>query len=257
MTEQDRQDGSQATPDWGSPGPPSHLTTLPPPPPPPPPPPLPAAPAPPWAQQVPRSGRTNGLAVAAFVLSLLGGVLLSVVFAVIALNQIRARRDDGKGLAVWALVISGLWVVGFVVLLAVGFALQPQRDSAGSVVDAGTESVFTLRVGDCFDEPSAEMVQGVAVVPCGTAHFAEVYAVLDMTTGPSFPGEQQVADEAFDRCAAEFESFVGVPWADSALDVYLFYPSEQSWRHSHDRTIQCAAFDPAGASTGTLRLAGR
>jgi Domain of unknown function (DUF4190) len=52
---------------------------------------------------------TNGLAIAAFVLSLLGmyaSPLLSTILALIGLRQVKQRGQQGAGLAIAALVVS-------------------------------------------------------------------------------------------------------------------------------------------------------
>jgi hypothetical protein len=50
---------------------------------------------------------TNGWALAAFVLAILGGILLSVIFAILALIQLsKGGGQRGRGLAVAALAIS-------------------------------------------------------------------------------------------------------------------------------------------------------
>jgi hypothetical protein len=53
--------------------------------------------------------QNNALAIAAFVLSLMGmygSPLLSTVFAVVALHQVRRREQNGFGLAIAALAVS-------------------------------------------------------------------------------------------------------------------------------------------------------
>ena len=65
----------------------------------------------------PASG-TNGFAIAAFVLGLVGFVVLSVIFGIVALNKLRDRPQRGKGLAIAGLCLSGVWVVIFAAVLA-------------------------------------------------------------------------------------------------------------------------------------------
>lgn len=57
----------------------------------------------------PYQRRTNGFAVASLILGILGVVILSVIFGCVALSQIRRRGDDGSGLAIAGLVLSGVW----------------------------------------------------------------------------------------------------------------------------------------------------
>ena len=46
-----------------------------------------------WPTSEPQRGGTNGWAIAAFVLGILGGTILSVLFAIVALFQTRDRRE--------------------------------------------------------------------------------------------------------------------------------------------------------------------
>ena len=87
----------------------------------------------PTAVAYPRA--TNGFAITAFVLSILGvpapllllpvGAalgILSLTFGIIALRQINARGEDGRGLAIASLVLSSistLIFVAFVIFIAI------------------------------------------------------------------------------------------------------------------------------------------
>jgi hypothetical protein len=64
--------------------------------------------------------RTNGLAIAAFVLSLLGAAPLAVIFGHVAKRQIWERDEDGEGLATAGLVIGYLGIALFVVVILIG-----------------------------------------------------------------------------------------------------------------------------------------
>jgi hypothetical protein len=64
---------------------------------------------PPHPPYPPYRRRTNGFAVASLILGILGVVILSVIFGCVALSQIRRRGDDGSGLAIAGLVLSGVW----------------------------------------------------------------------------------------------------------------------------------------------------
>jgi hypothetical protein len=54
---------------------------------------------------------TNGFAIAAFVLSILGWSLLSIPFGFVAVHQIKHRGEDGRGLAIAGLVISAVQII--------------------------------------------------------------------------------------------------------------------------------------------------
>ena len=58
------------------------------------------------------STKTNGLAIAAFVMSLLCCNVLAVIFGHIAISQINRTGEGGKGLATAALIIGYLSIIG-------------------------------------------------------------------------------------------------------------------------------------------------
>lgn len=76
-----------------------------------------------WAPSPPR---TNGLAIAAFVLGLCGFGVLPVIFGHVALGQIRRSGDRGATLAIVGLVLGYLVLaaavigIGLVIAVAVG-----------------------------------------------------------------------------------------------------------------------------------------
>ncbi|MHC5798002.1 DUF4190 domain-containing protein [Lacisediminihabitans sp. FW035] len=61
--------------------------------------------------------RTNGLAVASFVLALLGFSILPVVLGHVALRQISARNEAGSAFAIIALVLGYIELIGIVLLI--------------------------------------------------------------------------------------------------------------------------------------------
>ena len=74
-----------------------------------------------------RPDGTNGWAIAAFVLGVLGGTILSVIFAIVALFQTKDRRQRGRGLAIAALVISAGWIAIITSLIAYGVSAGRER----------------------------------------------------------------------------------------------------------------------------------
>ena len=103
---------------------------------------------------------TNGFAIASFVLGLLGGVLLSVIFGIVALSKIRHQPQRGKGLAIAGLCLSGVWVVGIVAVLVVNAQTASQRSAAtGQITKNGHLGVLSLQAGDCFQNPSGSLAR--------------------------------------------------------------------------------------------------
>jgi hypothetical protein len=137
-------------------------------------------------------------------------------------------------------------------LLPGGSAPQPERDETSQeIVEEGQADVFALRVGDCLNEVSEELVSEVPVVPCDQPHDEEIYFDF-LLEGDEYPGDDPIQTEADTRCGAEFDAFVGLAYDSSTLDFYAYRPSEESWTQLDDRIVSCVIFDPAGQVTGTL-----
>jgi hypothetical protein len=149
--------------------------------------------------------------------------------------------------------IVGLGVVAYNV------ATEADRDAAGNIIDGGNVDAFTIRLGDCFNDTGtlgtdeAGEVSSLPGVPCSEPHDNEVYAVFDVSFD-SFPGDDQMADAAFERCLDHFADFVGVDYESSMLDITALYPSSQSWSMQEDREVVCAVFDMNGEKlTGSAK----
>jgi hypothetical protein len=60
---------------------------------------------------LPQPQKTNGMAIASLVLSLVGCSLLAIIFGGIAMSQINKGNGTGKGLAIAGLVIGILGLI--------------------------------------------------------------------------------------------------------------------------------------------------
>jgi hypothetical protein len=138
--------------------------------------------------------------------------------------------------------------LGFV---AYNVATDADRDASGMIVEEGNLGAFTIRLGDCFDNTSefasdeAGEVSSLPGVPCADPHDNEVYAVFNIDY-TEFPGDEQMAEDAFNACHARFESFVGLEYESSTLDIAALYPSTESWSFQDDREVICAVYDMNG-----------
>lgn len=54
--------------------------------------------------------RTNGFAIAALVLGIIGGSILAIVFGHVARSQIRTSGEKGAGMATAGLVLGYIWL---------------------------------------------------------------------------------------------------------------------------------------------------
>lgn len=120
-------------------------------------------------------------------------------------------------------------------------------------------NVFSLRAGQCFDDPEVEVeeVTNVTIVDCGSPHDNEIYAVFD-APGSDYPGSKDLTALANAGCLARFTSFVGVAFDISDLHATFLAPTEESWSSRDDREVICYLFDGDGAKLeGTMRGVGR
>ena len=79
-------------------------------------------------------------------------------------------------------------------------------------------------------------------MPCSEPHDNEVYAVFDLSQS-EFPEGDAMSQFAFDACRNRFNSFVGLDYESSTLDILTLYPTRESWELQGDREVVCAVFE--------------
>jgi hypothetical protein len=132
--------------------------------------------------------------------------------------------------------------------------------------------VYGPKVGDCIDLRS--MVTGRAVTTratpgqdatqksdkdvilrlgCDLPHQYEVMAVLEagLPREPA-PTLEQLATVARKRCSSTFESYVGIGYPESSLEIGWILPSPEQLGRGV-QTFGCLAYDPAGKITASVR----
>ena len=230
----------------------------------------------------------NGLGIAALILGIIGVVIgiipfffwVAGILGVIGLilgfvGRGRAKRGEATNgtMALWGIITSA--VADLDQSVESEDTASPAAENTGSPdeTSAPTQAqetaapgavavdVFYLKVGDCLADPlvdgGAEEVSSVQSVPCSEPHSGEVYAALTLPEGEGdYPGGEAVTAQADELCAAEFESFVGLPYDESVLYLSYLYPLEENWS-SGARGVLCTVEDPAGDTTGTLADANR
>lgn len=191
--------------------------------------------------------------------------VVGLVLAVVVLVRCRDGRDHGKGLAIGAIAAALGWLLLLGGLTALGFAIdaENQRDEGqepGELAEGDSVESFALEVGDCVMLPDEDedLVRDVTSVPCDKPHEAEVYATVRIG-GTSWPGEDEVIDQADRRCEEEFGRFVGMPYQDSELEMFYLYPTKSSWNLNDDREASCwvVAMPEGTTVTGSLEGARR
>ena len=147
--------------------------------------------------------------------------------------------------AVGALTLSGCSAISDL------FPKEAARDAeTQQISEAGEADVFTLAVGDCFNDQDAEEIDSVQAIPCSDAHDYEAYFAFDVSEDETFPGDDVITQVAEERCMAEFETFIGKSYEESTLDFNYLSPTEGSWE-SGDHEILCLVMG-ADKTTGSL-----
>lgn len=198
---------------------------------------------------------TNGYAIVSFVLGLLGGALLSVIFGIVALTKLRDRPQRGRGLAIAGLCLSGVWLVGVAAVLVVNSVTAAQRSATtGQITKDGHLNVFSLRAGDCFQNPSGSQpgsgMTQVTAVPCTNSHNAQVIARLPVL-GTAYPGRAAFRAQALPGCRASVAVIVDRSKLTPTMQVLWLYPLPQSWTDGQ-RAISCLIVDSSQDLTSSL-----
>jgi Septum formation len=196
--------------------------------------------------------KRSGKALAGFILGLLSILLfitiavplLGLIFGLLGAREIKrsagARSGLGMARAGWILGLLGL-IGGAFLWVAIGVFISE------------TESVFSLKVGQCVELPDEDEseVSRVRTFDCSEAHEAEVFAVGDLGSGNEpYPGASTLDEMIAEECIPAFEDYVGVPYLESQYEVYRIYPTEDVWET--DQGFVCLAFDPDGELTESI-----
>ena len=172
-----------------------------------------------------------------------------------------------------AIVVAGIVGLGIIGAIAgdpeEGDASGPSLPNIPDVLDIPDPSVPEFAVGDCYDDhsdvtldTSTSMVEAqVEKVPCSSPHDAEVYFLFNHPAPPdsTYPGDGAIFDAAVNGCMPQFEAFVGIPYEDSALDIYFLTPSQLGFNRLDDREIVCSVVNldgspmPGGTARGSRR----
>ncbi|MFN2589207.1 MAG: DUF4190 domain-containing protein [Actinomycetota bacterium] len=194
--------------------------------------------------------KTDGFAIAALVLGILGGIL-GLVFGLIALRRIRRRGTGGRGLAIAGIVLSSIWIVLIGLGVIVAIFGSAERSPTGEVVAAGDVTFDDLRVGDCLTDLPSGTSLTVPVGPCSDPHDGEVYDVTALRAGP-WPGDDEVVRLSEGACQKALPAYVSADPGSTGYDIFYFHPLEESW--SADRNVICIATDPSGSPlVGSIR----
>jgi hypothetical protein len=189
----------------------------------------------PYGQQPGGPRKTSVPAILSLIFACVGAILVSVILAIVALSRIPSRNQKGKGLAIAGLVVSGLWLVGIVVALALSDGGEPDRDASGQVTATQNTRPDKLRVGDCVSEIKEGEVANIKVVPCDQPNGGKVFAVFDLPAG-DWPGLTAVQTAAEKGCTDRWEA--SKQKAEQPSSIFYLHPTEDGWQLG-DRGATC------------------
>lgn len=101
----------------------------------------------------------DGFAIAAMVLGILGGSILAIIFAVVALPRIKKKGTRGKGMAIAGLVLGILGTI-FWLLMIIGTVFYAQR-------------IHTISYNDGWNAAKEFYNDNSGTLDCTTAHYAD------------------------------------------------------------------------------------
>jgi Domain of unknown function (DUF4190)/Septum formation len=196
-------------------------------------------PYPPYPYPPPFRPTTSGFAIASLVCGIVGGILLSVIFGIVALGKTKPGGQRGRGMAIGGLVLSAVWAM--VIAVAIAFvALSPTR----------MVSAQDIKVGDCFaDLPTGNRIASVNTVSCDRPHVAEVAGVVTIPDGP-FPGDSGFSAYG-KQCKESLAAYSATALLDPDIDLAVMKPTQDSWQHG-DRAMVCVATF-ANKRTGSIK----
>jgi hypothetical protein len=131
-------------------------------------------------------------------------------------------------------------------------ASEAPRDDTGNINKEATADAFSIRVGDCINDPGEGDVDRVPVVPCAEPHEFEVFHEFSIQQA-KYPETAEAMDElTFEACDPAFRTFVGRSYEDSRLEYTSLQPTKLSWAEG-DRVVHCLVADlENGKYTGSL-----
>lgn len=149
----------------------------------------------------------------------------------------------------------------FLAMAAVALALtgcsQTPTHKPISVTDGITVDASGLTVGMCLNEEAATGAVGIAQkVDCAKPHFGEVMSEGKITLPGDTFDEAKVAELGNEYCIKSFETFDGLRYDKSSLQMFPLVPTEKSWS-AGDRIITCIVYDQTQLITGTLKGSNR
>jgi len=145
-----------------------------------------------------------------------------------------------------ALLVIGAFVVWRIINDHVLPTVQEATDQFSTFSDVPPGPCYDLEVDD------DNILTDWSEVSCSGPRQVEVSFAAQFEGG-AFPGDDYLAGEAADTCAAAFENYVGIPEEQSVYRLDWIVPTENTWT-SGDRQGTCLVVSEDGAAlSGTVK----
>ncbi|WP_419917613.1 septum formation family protein [Candidatus Poriferisocius sp.] len=128
--------------------------------------------------------------------------------------------------------------------------LLPTEEDLRDRFEGTVTEPYDLLVGTCFNQYSYRdrndlLARLTTAIGCTRPHNAQVYAMVlhDAPPGAPYPGEEAVDTWGQMQCYQKFESFVGLAYELSQLEIGMITPRRDTWEgeDSH-RLIACYVY---------------
>lgn len=118
-------------------------------------------------------------------------------------------------------------------------------------------TVPTAEVGECVDIADLEgELTEIPTVDCSEEHDGEVIHSFELPDG-DFPGDEAILEAVEEGCVGEaFESYVGLDWESSELQMTDISPNQTTWDEADDREVLCIAYLDGSTTTESFEGAG-
>lgn len=133
------------------------------------------------------------------------------------------------------------------------YVYGPREGECIDLRSMATGRAVTTRATPAQDATQKSDKDVILRLGCDLPHQYEVMAVLDagLPRDPP-PTLEQLAVVARKRCPSTFESYVGIGYPESALEIGWILPSPEQMGRGV-QTFGCLAYEPSGKLTGSVR----
>jgi hypothetical protein len=188
------------------------------------------------------SAGTDGFAITAFVMGLLGLVPFAIGFGIRALVRTGRTGRDGRGLAIAGLVLSVLWV---------GAGLTAVAPKLATRTASGPDYAHDMAIGDCLDSDANG--ENVIRMACDVPHDEQIADRVDVSGGyGTYPGLATLRELAQPLCRIAAAAYFTGGTPPPGLEFHAHVPAESSW-NTGAREATCTFGKQSGKLTGPLQ----